>query len=291
MSPRPLGDRIGSILATSQEYTRPTERLSSLPVSALRSGSQQPRRDFDEEGLQSLAQSIRERGILQPLLVRPLAESGHEIVAGERRWRAAQLAGLTEVPVIIRAIDDQEAAVVAMIENLQRENLNVIDEIDGKILLISRALELPVEQVPARLTQLRHKPSPAEVELLAAVFRPLGETWESFARNKLRVLNYPPVLVEALRRGMAMRMVSLIARAPAAHHERLLTLAEQGMGHKEMQAEVERLVKSPRPARAKRVGQFLSSKEMDRLPAGLREQVEVWLAQMPAGLAERVQDN
>ena len=289
MSPRPLGDRIGSILATSQEHTRPSERLSTLPIGSLRSGSKQPRRAFDDEKLEGLAQSIRENGILQPLLVRPLPEGGHEIVAGERRWRAAKLAGLEEVPVIIRATDDHKAAVIAMIENLQRENLNVIDEVDGKLGLIASALGLPVEEVPARLSQLRRTPEPGEIETLTAIFHPLGETWESFARNKLRVLNYPAPLVEALRRGMVMRVATLIARAPTEHLTALIAAAEQGRTHKELQADVERLLRPPRMPRAKQVGKFLSSRDLDRLPADLREEVEHWLAQMPARLSERLQ--
>lgn len=282
--------RINSILATSQSHTRPAERLSTLPVNALVSGAQQPRRAFEAESLQSLAQSIREKGVLQPLIVRPLATGGYEIVAGERRWRAAQLADIQEVPVIIRTFTDQEAATVALIENLQREDLNTIDEIDGKLRLVASVLGLAVEQVPGRLNELRRKPVPSEVEALTALFKPLGETWDSFARNKLRVLNYSSHLVDALRRGLSLRLVTLIARAPEEHQQRLIEQAESGTGFKDIQAEVDRLRQPTITNRTKQIGKFLASSRVDRLPASLRTQVQQWLDQMPEGLAEHLQD-
>ena len=91
----------------------------------------QPRKVFDENALQELADSIREHGLLQPLLVRPIPEGGYQIVAGERRWRASRMAGLTNVPVIIREFDDQKTMELALIENLQRENLNAMEEAAG----------------------------------------------------------------------------------------------------------------------------------------------------------------
>jgi len=106
---------------------------TELPVGALQPGRYQPRQQLTEDGLGELAQSIREQGVLQPLVVRPVADTGadgvsHEIVAGERRWRAAQMAGLADVPVVVRELDDQSALAVALIENLQREDLNPVDQ-------------------------------------------------------------------------------------------------------------------------------------------------------------------
>lgn len=97
----------------------------------------QPRQVFDDEALSELADSIREHGVLQPLIVRPVADGSYQLVAGERRWRASRLAGLTEVPVIVKTLTDSEVAVIALIENLQRENLNPIEEAEG----ISRLIE------------------------------------------------------------------------------------------------------------------------------------------------------
>ena len=107
-----------------------------LPVSEIEPNRSQPRRDFDEESLRELADSIAAHGILQPLLVRPLAEGGYQLVAGERRWRASRMAGLFEVPVIVREMTDSEMMQIAMIENLQRENLNPVEEAMGYRMLI-----------------------------------------------------------------------------------------------------------------------------------------------------------
>jgi len=104
----------------------------AVPLSALKASRFNPRRDFSDAQLDELATSIRERGLVQPLVVRPTGEPGRfEIVAGERRWRAAQRANLHEVPVVIRALSDQEAIEIAIIENVQREDLNAIEEGEG----------------------------------------------------------------------------------------------------------------------------------------------------------------
>lgn len=105
-----------------------TEELRRLPVEYLEASQYQPRKDFDQEHLQELADSIRSQGIIQPILARKLSNNRFEIIAGERRWRAAQLAGLAEVPVVIRDIADDAAVAMALIENIQREDLNAIEE-------------------------------------------------------------------------------------------------------------------------------------------------------------------
>ena len=105
--------------------------LRSVPIERIRRGRHQPRRIVDESALEELAHSVRSRGIVQPIVVRPTGNGGFEIVAGERRWRAAQMAGLHEVPVVVRECSDSEAAAVALIENIQREDLNPIEEAEG----------------------------------------------------------------------------------------------------------------------------------------------------------------
>ena len=114
--------------------------LQTLPIDAIQANPEQPRRAFDELALEELSRSIQEKGIVQPLVVRPLAgqHGKFEIVAGERRWRAAQLARLGEVPVLIRTFSDQEVLEVAIIENIQREGLNAIEEAAGYKQLIER---------------------------------------------------------------------------------------------------------------------------------------------------------
>ncbi len=107
-----------------------------LPISEIEPNRSQPRHDFDEESLRELADSIAVHGVLQPLLVRPMPEGGYQLVAGERRWRASRMAGLLEVPVIIKEMSDSEMMQISMIENLQRENLNPVEEAMGYRVLI-----------------------------------------------------------------------------------------------------------------------------------------------------------
>ena len=102
-----------------------------LPVDLIRRGKHQPRRMVDESALEELAHSVRTRGVVQPIVVRPAGSGSFEIVAGERRWRAARMAGLDEVPAVVRECSDREAAAVALIENIQREDLNPIEEAEG----------------------------------------------------------------------------------------------------------------------------------------------------------------
>ncbi|MCG2585234.1 ParB/RepB/Spo0J family partition protein [Massilia sp. TS11] len=108
-----------------------TQQPSTLPVEKMQAGKYQPRTRMDEGALQELAASIKTQGIMQPVLVRPIGEAKYEIIAGERRFRAAQLAGLSEIPVLVREVDDQQAAAMALIENMQREDLNPLEEAQG----------------------------------------------------------------------------------------------------------------------------------------------------------------
>ena len=103
----------------------------TLPISEIEPNREQPRKVFDEKALEDLAKSIEQNGIIQPLLVRPLSDGSYQLVAGERRWRAARMVGLHEVPVTIREMTDEEASVFALIENLQREDLNPVEEAEG----------------------------------------------------------------------------------------------------------------------------------------------------------------
>lgn len=137
--PKGLGRGLGALLddsaaaAISSQPSAPTKGEMTLPLEALIPSTVQPRRQFDEIMLEALASSIKAQGVLQPLLVRPspTAEGQYEIIGGERRWRAAKLAGLTEVPVIIRKLDDGRALEVALVENVQRADLNPLEEAAG----------------------------------------------------------------------------------------------------------------------------------------------------------------
>lgn len=125
---------LGSALSTMQEFssdeaeTTTTEHLKQLPISTIQPGQFQPRRMFKQEQLEELAASIRAQGIIQPLIVRTIAPQKYELIAGERRWRAAQLAGLQTVPVVVKDLPDQTVLAMALIENIQREDLNPIEE-------------------------------------------------------------------------------------------------------------------------------------------------------------------
>jgi ParB family transcriptional regulator, chromosome partitioning protein len=124
---RGLDALIGASGGDTEASAHPAE-ARQLPVDLMQRGRYQPRRDFNAEALEELASSIRAQGLIQPIIVRPLAGGRYEIIAGERRWRAAQMAGLGEVPVVVRDVPDEAAMAMALIENIQREDLNVIEE-------------------------------------------------------------------------------------------------------------------------------------------------------------------
>jgi len=123
---RGLDALLGEAVLAQQDGTNQT-----LPLDQIRTGSYQPRRDIDPERLGELAESIRRHGVVQPVVVRPREGGGYELVAGERRWRAARLAGLTEIPAVVRRIDDRTALAVALIENIQREDLNPLEQAEA----------------------------------------------------------------------------------------------------------------------------------------------------------------
>ena len=122
---------LGPTRSAEDEAQDAKKGLRTMPIAQLRPGQYQPRRVMDEGSLYELAESIRTQGVMQPLLVRPVGESGYEIIAGERRFRASQLAGLDEVPVLVREVDDQQAAIMALVENMQREDPNPLEEAQG----------------------------------------------------------------------------------------------------------------------------------------------------------------
>ena len=126
-----LGRGLDALLAGDDETANSEDGLRMLSVAQMQSGKYQPRSHMDETALQTLADSIKSQGIMQPILVREIAPEQYEIIAGERRWRASQMAGLTEVPVLIREIEDESALEMALIENIQRENLNPVEEALG----------------------------------------------------------------------------------------------------------------------------------------------------------------
>ena len=148
-----------------------------LRLSSIEPNKDQPRKQFDEDALMELADSIRQHGVIQPLLVRPLDNGMYQLVAGERRWRASRMAGLMEVPVVIRALSDHEAMEIALIENLQRKDLNVIEEALGYQQLMEK-YDMTQEKVAERVGKSR----PA-------------------VANALRLLNLPEQVIDMVKTG------------------------------------------------------------------------------------------
>jgi len=149
-----LGKGLGALLSVVPREDGRPEELRSIPIGSITANPRQPRRQFDEKALDALAGSITERGVLQPILVRPLAAGGWELIAGERRWRAATAAGLTEIPAVVRADDDSVALEVALIENMAREDLNPIEEAKACAALVDE-LGLSKEEVGRRVGRSR----------------------------------------------------------------------------------------------------------------------------------------
>ena len=178
---RGLDALLGSELTPTsgeRETTAADNELKQLPVEFLQRGKYQPRRDFDQEALQELADSIKAQGVMQPIIVRQVGNQRYEIVAGERRWRACQLAGLADIPALIRNISDEAAIAMALIENIQRENLN------------------PIEEAMA-LRRLQTEFSLSQQEVATAV----GKS-RSVVANLLRLLSLESEVLDQLQSGM-----------------------------------------------------------------------------------------
>ncbi|MDZ8260611.1 ParB/RepB/Spo0J family partition protein [Nostoc sp. ChiQUE01b] len=192
----------------SQTEQKPQES-SFLPLASIILPKSQPRRYFDPQRLENLKTSIKQYGILEPLIVRPVKDDVYELVAGERRYRAATELKLTEVPVVVRTLNDKEAIQVALIENLQREDLNPVEETQGILNLLSVELDVPLDKVKSLLTQMKHahdKPGhnvmPPEAIAIEQVLASLGKmTWESYVKNRLPLLNLSEELLQALEEG------------------------------------------------------------------------------------------
>nr|WP_281377036.1 ParB/RepB/Spo0J family partition protein [Deinobacterium chartae] len=199
----------------------PGLRAQSLSIERIVQAAYQPRQTFEPEALADLAASIREKGVLQPILVRPRAEdNAFEIVAGERRWRAAQLAGLSEIPAIVRDMSDREALEVAIVENLQREDLGPIEEARAYAALLERGL--------------------SQEEVAQAVGK-----GRSTVANALRLLSLPAAALEALEAG---EISAGHARAILAQPEEDRDWALQTILRKKLTVrEAEALRREPRP--------------------------------------------
>lgn len=218
--PSGLGRGLGALLGDDVLKTESTGNLY-LPISQVESCSSQPRKSFDEAALAELADSIREHGIIQPLTVRKLASGYYQIIAGERRWRAARIAGLQEVPAIVIEADDRKAAELAMIENLQREDLNPMEEAAGFQALIDN-YHMTQEEAAQRVGKSRSAVANALRLLgLTPAVRKLVEEGNLSAGHARALLPLSPSLQESaanavLSGGLSVRQTEALARRLAA---------------------------------------------------------------------------
>jgi ParB family chromosome partitioning protein len=172
-----MGRGLGAILAVAGDDARERDELREIAVELVSPNPRQPRKAFDQEALQALADSLDEQGVVQPIIVRPVAGGTYELVAGERRWRAAQLAGLDRIPALVRPRDDAQSLEVALVENMAREDLNPVEEARAVAALVEE-LGLTREQVGRRVGRSRVAVS-----------------------NLLRILDLPDEALELLESG------------------------------------------------------------------------------------------
>ncbi len=187
------------------------DATNTIAITQIQLPPSQPRHYFDPQKLEELSRSIKELGILEPLLLRPLSEGKYELVAGERRYKAASMAGLTEVPVVVREMDDVTTYQVRLVENLQREDLNPLEKTEGILALLALRLKLNLGETVKLLQKMeneakgkitRNVTGNSQTLLVEEVFTALGDMkWDSFVRNRLPLLNLPSEVLEVLRSG------------------------------------------------------------------------------------------
>lgn len=186
--------------------------LTTIPLGAIKLPTKrQPRRYFDSEKMAQLVASVKEHGVLEPVLVRPLGDSHYELIAGERRLRAAQAVGLAQIPVVSREFSDQEAFQVALMENLQRDDLNPIEETEAVLDLLAIALNTSTEEVKSVIYQAANAKNRGQalkenvslqLEKVESCLAELGRfTLESLRSSRLPLLNLPDHILQALREG------------------------------------------------------------------------------------------
>ena len=216
--PSGLGRGLGALLGDDVMKTESSGSLS-LPISQVETCSSQPRKRFDDESLQELADSISQHGIIQPLTVRKLSSGYYQIIAGERRWRAARLAVLQEVPVIVIEADDRKAAELAMIENLQREDLNPMEEAAGFQSLIE-SYHMTQEEAAQRVGKSR-----------------------SAVTNALRLLGLTPSVRKLVEEGKlsAGHARALVPLSPSLQESAANAIVSGGLSVRQTEALVKRL--------------------------------------------------
>ena len=216
-----MGKGLSALLGEdfSADFSTPS---STLPLSQIESCQNQPRKSFDQEKLEELAESIRQHGVIQPLTVRKLASGYYQIIAGERRWRAARLAGLEEIPAVVIEADDQKAMELAMIENLQREDLNPIEEAEGFRVLVE-TYGMTQEQAAERVGRSRSAVANALRLLdLNVSIQKLVEDGELSAGHARAILPLSPILrvkavSEITKGGLNVRQTEKLVKTLMSH--------------------------------------------------------------------------
>ncbi len=218
-SKKGLGRGIESLFTENSLEEINSSSTEKIKLVDIVPNKEQPRKRFNESALSELADSISQHGVIQPLLVRPLSGGTYQLVAGERRWRASRMAGLKEVPVVIKDLSDEEASVIAMIENLQREDLNAIEEADGIKYLMTK-YGLTQEEVSERVGKSR-----------------------SAVANSLRLLKLPESVSEYVRDGI-ISAGHAKALLPLEDEEKMISLCNTIIKDNLSVREVEKIVKS-----------------------------------------------
>ncbi len=252
--PKGLGRGLDALLGGDDEAPV-RDVLLTLPVSRIRPGKYQPRTRMDQQALAELAASIRSQGLMQPLLVRPVDRERYELIAGERRWRAAQMAGLEEVPVLVREVPDEAALALSLIENIQRENLNPMEEAAGLQRLLDE-FKMTHEQAADAVGRSR-----------------------SATTNLLRLLKLAKPVQEMLMEG-ALEMGharALLALDPARQIEAGNRVAAKGLSVRETEALVQQLLRGPAPKRKRRGG----DRDLQRLEEEVSERLGTTVAIAP----------
>ena len=226
-----LGKGLGALLGDTSPLSPQSGEgggVTMLPIAKVESYRKQPRKHFDDEALQDLAESIREHGIIQPLTVRKLSSGYYQIIAGERRWRAARMAGLSEVPVLVIEADDRKAMELAMIENLQREDLNPIEEAEGYKVLMED-YNLTQEEAAERVGKSR-----------------------SNVANVLRLLNLSAPVRALLAEGKlsAGHARALLGLKAAAQEKAAKAVVEGDLSVRQTEALVKKLQSTDKPGKA-----------------------------------------
>jgi len=236
----------------------PANSPNTVAINLIQLPPSQPRRYFDPKKLEELSRSIQKLGILEPLLIRPLPSGDYELVAGERRLRAAQMALLTEVPVVVRDLDDITTYQIRLVENLQREDLNPLEETEGILELLAIQMQITQEEVSSHLNRMRnvcdrYKQENSELRhnvmshpqtlIVEELFSSLGRmSWESFVKNRLPLLNLPADVLLVLRSGQ-LEYTKARAIARVKNEETRKQLLEDAIAYNLSLSEIKRQVK------------------------------------------------